>query len=371
MIFRLAAWGALLLLARPADAQLDTARIANAMTKVADWQLQHLKQPPAAMLDDPHGWSEAVFWLGMTALADRQPHYRDRVMALGADMHWQLGKRTEHADDHLIGQVWLWGAQHGAGPDVLQPMRARIDTLMTEQASAKPAQDAVRFPKCAIRLCWCDALFMSPPTLLGLSRVTGDGRYAELAFREVDQAITLLYDPEQRLFHRDDRFIGQRDGKGRRIFWSRGNGWALAGFANMLAVMDRGDPHAAFYKALFGSMAERVRKLQRKDGAWSSSLLDPGQSPETSGTGLFVYALAWGVNAGLLDRDRFMPTIERGWAALDRAVAPEGAIGGTQPISDQPGAPEPGQSQPYGAGAFLLAGNQLLILSDPTLRQQR
>lgn len=371
MILRAMAWAALLLIARPAAAQLDPVRIATVMTKVADWQLQRLKQPSSAMLDDPHGWSEATFWLGMAALAERQSQYRDRVMTLGTDLHWQLGKRPEHADDHLIGQVWLWAAQHGAGTDVLQPMRARLDTLVTEQASAKPAANAVRFPKCAIRLCWCDALFMSPPTLLGLSRATGDKRYADLALAEVDQAIALLYDPEQRLFHRDDRFIGQRDDKGRRVFWSRGNGWVLAGFANMLVVMDRNDPHTPFYTALFGSMAERVRKLQRKDGTWSSSLLDPGQPPETSGTGLFVYALAWGVNAGLLDRDRFLPTIERGWAALDRAVTPEGALGGAQPISDRPGAATPADSQPYGAGAFLLAGNQLLILSDPTLRQRR
>lgn len=370
MILRALAWAALLLLAKPAAAQLDTVRIATAMTRVADWQLRHLKQPPAAMLDDPHGWSEAVFWLGLTALAERQPQYRDRVMALGTDLHWQLGNRLEHADDHLIGQVWLWAAQQGAGLDVLKPMRARFDTLVTQQASAKAPEASVRFPKCAIRLCWCDALFMSPPTLLGLSRATGDQRYADLALAEVDQAIALLYDPEQRLFHRDDRFIGQRDDKGRRVFWSRGNGWVLAGLANMLAVMDRGDPRAARYVALFRDMADRVKDLQRQDGTWSSALLDPDQPPETSGTGLFVFALAWGVNAGLLDRDRFLRTIERGWAALDRAVTPEGALGLAQPIGDRPGAAAPADNQPYGAGAFLLAGNQLLVLSDPTLRRR-
>ncbi len=370
MILRALAWAALLLLAKPAAAQLDTVRIATAMTRVADWQLLHLKQPPAAMLDDPHGWSEAVFWLGLTALAERQPHYRDRVMTLGTDLHWRLGKRLEHADDHLIGQVWLWAAEHGAEPDVLKPMRARLDTLVTQQASAKPAGNVVRFPKCAIRLCWCDALFMSPPTLLGLSRATGDRRYADLALAEVDQAIALLYDPEQRLFHRDDRFIGQRDDKGRRLFWSRGNGWVLAGLANMLAVMDRGDPRASRYVALFRAMADRVKDLQRKDGVWSSSLLDPDQPPETSGTGLFIFALAWGVNAGLLDRDRFLPTIEGGWAALDRAVTPEGALGLAQPISDRPGAASLADSQPYGAGAFLLAGSQLLDMIDPTLRRR-
>ena len=32
--------------------------------------------------------------------------------------------------------------------------------------------------------------------------------------------------------------------------------------------------------------------------------------------GFFVYALAYGVNKGLLSADKFMPVIEKGWNAL-------------------------------------------------------
>lgn len=38
--------------------------------------------------------------------------------------------------------------------------------------------------------------------------------------------------------------------------------------------------------------------------------------------GFFVYALAYGVNKGLLSADKFMPVIEKGWNALLSAFSP-------------------------------------------------
>jgi rhamnogalacturonyl hydrolase YesR len=203
---------------------------------------------------------------------------------------------------------------------------------------------------------------MSPATLAGFSRATGDPRYADLALAEVDQSIALLYDQEQRLFYRDSRFIGVRGEHGRPLFWSRGNGWALAGLVNMLAALPPGDERAVRYRRLFRDMADRIKDLQQDDGSWPASLLDRGQAPEMSGTGLFVFALGWGVNAGLLDADRYEPAILRGWAALNRGLGPDGALGGVQPIGDRPAAARPNDHQPFGTGAFLLAGAQVLDL---------
>jgi rhamnogalacturonyl hydrolase YesR len=355
----------LVVLVSPAAARrtppVTRGEIAAALEKAADWQLQQPGTDTPTLLADPHGWSQAVFWLGLAELAERRPDsgYRDRILALGARHQWRLGHRIAHADDHLIGQTWLWAAAHGAGPESLSAMRESLDALVARQQH-RPPPGPIRFPKCAIRLCWSDALFMSPPTLAGLSRMTGDSRYADLALAEAGQTIALLYDPRQRLFHRDDRFIGARDDAGRRLFWSRGNGWALAGIANLLRALDPGDPRAASYRRLFRAMADRVKDLQRPDGSWSAALLDRRQPPETSGTGLFVFALAWGVNAGLLDRNRYAPAVLRGWAALDRAAGPDGAVGWVQPIGDRPAPAGPQDRQPYGTGAFLLAGTQVL-----------
>lgn len=353
---------ALLVLIHPPAlaSEVAPARIIAVMEKAADWQLRQLDADKPPLLKDPNGWNRAVFWLGLAELAGRRPEtgYRDRIMALGAHYQWRLGYRPDHADDHLIGQTWLWAAAHGAGPESLSGMKAGLAGLAERKAIPFNASSA-RFPTCAIRLCWSDALFMSPPTLIGLSRATGDPRYADLALAEVAQSVALLYDPDQHLFHRDDRFIAA----GNEMFWSRGNAWALAGLANMLRAMEAGDSRAAPYRTLFRDMADRVKDLQHPDGAWSASLLDRRGPPETSGTGLFVFALAWGVNSGLLDARRFTPVVLRGWSALNRAVRPDGAPAWVQPIGDRPAPAGADDAQPLGTGAFLLAGTQLLDMA--------
>jgi len=105
--------------------------------------------------------------------------------------------------------------------------------------------------------------------------------------------------------------------------------------------------------------------LQKPDGYWAPSLLDNGVAtpPESSGTGFFTYAFAWGVNAGILDAAVYRPAALRGWAALERAVQPDGMIGWVQQVSDRPDAVSADETQFYGAGAFLLAGTQMYDLA--------
>jgi rhamnogalacturonyl hydrolase YesR len=174
-----------------------------------------------------------------------------------------------------------------------------------------------------------------------------------------------LYDPQERLYYRDSRYFSPREANGAKIFWSRGNGWVLAGLARVLEYLPRDYKERPRFVRLFKDMAERVATLQRPDGYWRVSLLDPASYPipETSGTGFFTYALAWGVNAGLLERGRFEPVILRGWSALNLAVSPDGKLGFVQPVGAAPGATGPDQTEIYGAGAFLLAGSELYRLA--------
>lgn len=92
-----------------------------------------------------------------------------------------------------------------------------------------------------------------------------------------------------------------------------------------------------------------------------ASLLDPDSypSPETSATGFIVYALAYGVNEGLLDKTVMMPAIEKSWQALVKAVEKDGKLGYVQPIGADPKKVTREMTEVYGAGAFLLAGNQI------------
>jgi rhamnogalacturonyl hydrolase YesR len=95
-------------------------------------------------------------------------------------------------------------------------------------------------------------------------------------------------------------------------------------------------------------------------------LLGPENSPaETSGTGFFVFGLAWGVNRGLLDGNEYRPSIYKGWHALNRAVAKDGRLGWVQQVSDRPEQVAESDTQFYGVGAFLLAASEVAVLGGP------
>jgi unsaturated rhamnogalacturonyl hydrolase len=370
----------LMLVAAPAavaDAEpaMPTAAAILAETRrVADWQLANRADwgaMPAARpsVRNPRDWQQATFWVALTALADRDPRYRKPLIELGRELGWKLGDKPYHADDQLIARAWIWAAKNGEGGKALAPARAYYDHVLAN----RPTTDLVFAsnasgqgdPACTDRWCWCDALFMAPETLLKLAKATGDKRYADFAHAEFKSTTDYLHDPAERLYFRDSRFFDQRDAQGRKLFWSRGNGWVMAGLVGILKTLDKHDPKRGYYERLFRDMAARLVMLQKADGYWPASLLDQGPAtpPETSGTAFYTYAFAWGIEAGLLDRARYEPAAVRGWHALTRAVQPDGMLGWVQQVGDRPDSVSARETQFYGAGAFLLAGTAMADLA--------
>lgn len=333
--------------------------------RVADWQLAHREDFSHISVADastrsPIRWQQAAFYIGLTHLAERtgDARYRDALLTQGRDNGWQLAPRVFHADDQAIGAAYLYDLRNGAPRDAIAPLRARADMII----DVAPA-DALDFTPgapnagCQRRWCWSDALFMAPPVWFELSRTTGDRRYAEYADREFRAVTTKLFDPHEKLYFRDSRFIGQRTPAGARIFWSRGNGWAFAGLARIIDLLPPRDPRRAYYIGMFRQMAARLIQLQKPDGYWAPSLLDNGPaSPiETSGTAFFTYGLAWGVTRGVLDAATYQRPATRGWAALERAVDGDGMLAWVQQVGDKPDSVSAHDTQFYGAGAYLLA----------------
>ena len=344
--------------------------------RVADWQLAELgylpgRSPLPAPRAHSRSWETAAFWIGLARFTDltNEPAYRDALLAQGEKNAWQLGPGLHNADDHAIGQAYLWAAENGVGDEVLAPMRASFDTILADPPKVHLSfyfgEDGYGSAECLVRWCWCDALFMSPPAMIALSLATGDDRYAAYAFSEFQATTDFLFDPLENLYFRDSRFFGQRDAEGNKLFWSRGNGWVFAGIANILDILPAGHPRRDGFEALFRRMAARLLELQKEDGYWPPSLLAPESSPpETSGTGFFTYGLAFGVNRGLLPANDYVPAIAKGWNALARAVAASGRLGWVQQVSDRPEAVSPDDTHYYGVGAFLLAAAEVARLTE-------
>lgn len=305
------------------------------------------------------GWEQCAFYVGMIEAyrsTGRQEYWTPTLdWAQGND--WQLGSRKQHADDQCVGQVYL-DLVHIAGTEAtipfVKPTKRAFDTLLERSVNG------------ADLWWWADALFMAPPGLVRLAHVTGTRTYTTRASDLFWESTESLFDAEAGLYYRDEKYVGHRNENGKKILWSRGNGWVLAGLARILTVLPDDHPSRDRFVDQFQRMAEAVAERQQPSGYWRPSLQDADAypTPETSGTGFFCYALAWGIQNGILDHRRYGPVVERAWTALVDAVRDDGRLQWVQPVGEAPAPVQKTDTAPYGVGAFLMAGSEVAALSE-------
>jgi rhamnogalacturonyl hydrolase YesR len=332
--------------------------IESRMLLVAKWQLDNPKH-------ELYDWTNGAFYAGIFAAWEttKSPDLMQAMMEMGEKNGWKPGPRFDHADDIAISQTYLDLYRVTKDRKMLQPTIDTVERLKNEKGD----QAATK----GITWWWCDALFMAPPTLVKLSTITGDRAYLELNDRLFQQTYDLLYNKEEKLWARDATYLvnatgeGKREANGKKVFWSRGNGWVAGGLVRILKELPKDHPKREFYLAQYRSLMDRLLSLQQPDGLWRSSLLDPDSYPggEASGSGFDVYAMAWGINNSLLPRDKYLPAVKKAWIALNGLVHANGMVGWTQPIGADPKKNFNADSwEVYGAGAFLLAGSEVVKL---------
>jgi rhamnogalacturonyl hydrolase YesR len=216
------------------------------------------------------------------------------------------------------------------------------------------------------RWTWCDAMFMAPPVYAQMFNITKEPKYLEFMDKEYKVTYDFLYDKGEKLFFRDCSYFEKKETNGKKVFWGRGNAWVMGGLVKILKELPESVQSRKFYENLLLELSERVSGLQDKDGYWHASLLDPESypNPETSSSGLFVYALAYGINCGLLDKEKYLPNVLRGWDALGKAVSIDGKLGWIQPVGRDPRQTSREMTDVYGVGAFLLAGSEVYKLAN-------
>ncbi len=333
--------------------------VLTAMQRVADWQLAHMAT------NRPTGWIQAVGDLGMMALTgiSGDAKYRDAMLAKSEANGWLLPEytgRKYHADDQCIGQTYAELYFLYRENKMIAPMRERFDYILAHP----PATTSLDFSQREHGQelwSWCDALFMGPPAWLRLYTATGDPRYLDFAVTHWGQTTDYLYDQEEHFYFRDSTYFKKHEANGKKVFWSRGNGWVLAGTVWMLQYLPANHPDRSRFEQLFKDMAEKILACQQPDGLWRASLLDPESfpMPEASGSALFTYGLAWGINQGLLDRAKYEPAVRKAWPALVGCVNADGKLTHIQPAGSEPEKFAADSTQPYGAGVFLLAGSEV------------
>ena len=212
---------------------------------------------------------------------------------------------------------------------------------------------------------WCDALFMAPPLYARMSVLKNDTRYFEFMDKEFRKTYDYLFDKTEKLFYRDDSYFNKTEANGKKVFWGRGNGWAIAGIANILKSLPANSEYRNYYESIFRSLAQSLIKLQDGKGAWHASLLDPDSypAPETSCTALITYALIYGLNNGLLTQQEAYEPAIKAWNVLCEAIHENGKLGWVQPIGQDPKNVTKDMTATFGVGAFLLAATEMYKLT--------
>lgn len=337
--------------------RLTPTDVLSIMERVADWQLAHPSAHPTT------DWTQAAGDAGMLALAgiSGDPKYRDALLAIGEANGWKPGPRLYHADDLAIGQTYAGLYFLYQDPKMIAPLRSRLDAILSAPPNVESLDFHQPYDQVSQLWSWCDSLFMAPPVWMQIFAATGDERYLDFAVQNWWRTTDYLYDPSEHLYFRDSTYFDRREANGKKIFWSRGNGWVMAGLVRMLQLLPTDYPNRARFEQLFREMAEAILADQQADGLWHSSLLDPDSYPlkESSGSGFYAYALAWGVNQGMLDGAKFKLGIRKAWGALVDSVDADGKLTHVQPVGSDPKKFADDSTEVYGVGAFLLAGSEI------------
>jgi unsaturated rhamnogalacturonyl hydrolase len=164
---------------------------------------------------------------------------------------------------------------------------------------------------------WIDDMFMITAVQVQAYRATEDPKYLDRAARSMVAYLDKLQQPTGLFFHAPDS----------PFYWSRGNGWMAAGSAELLRSLPAAHPARPRILEGYRKMMASLLALQGEDGLWRQLLDHPEAWPETSGTGMFAFAMVTGVKQGWLDARTYGPAARKAWLGLVTFIDASGNIG--------------------------------------------
>ncbi len=355
----------LILLGSAADAQQlpQQGAVLRAMRLANGYFMARWPEPGAAT------WNRAVYYEGLMALYSIDPDkkYYDYAVEWGIKQQWMpLGGVADRlADDQCAGQTWIDLFGIDASAERIRNIKENIDRMVRSDG----ADDWY----------WIDALQMAMPVFVRVGVLEKDTSYFRKMYDLYHYTKTVegghgLYSSAEHLWWRDKNYVPPyKEPNGQDCFWSRGNGWVLAGLVRTLSLLPLSDPHRAEYLQNYREMLNALVPLQRTDGFWNVSLLDSAHfgGKELTGTALFTYGMAWGIREGYLDRKVYLPVVVRAWNAMtSESLHPDGMLGYVQGTAEKPGDGQPlaydkrPNVEDFGLGCFLLAGSEVFQIAE-------
>lgn len=360
--------------------------ILSIMQKVNKYQLAYLWT-----LKNDYNWIRGTYYTGVMACYQKtgDKTFLKQCLNWGKEHDWKVAPREwmdeGGANPLTCAQTWLECYKFKGQKKMIED----VQVVLADPVRLKtPASNPEKWFYEGGRI-YVDALYVGAPVLAMLYNITGDEKYLKTLDHFYWTVVNTLYDKDLHLFYRDTTFIqnpngnnikydactlaGARGGKllerqisvfDKKVVWARGNGWALGSLVRVIKYLPENTPSRQRYISLFKEFAEGVKNAQSPDGYWHVNLDDAKEfpNPESSGTGFFVYGLAWGINSGYLDASKYSDTVKRGWIALHNTVNKDGKVQWGQMVGHSPAYVVKEDSHEYVTGTFLLAASEVYQL---------
>ena len=339
----------------------------EAMMLANDYFMKLWPDPAAVIVNDKtrtsNLWTRGVYYEGLMDLMkiNNAASYLSYSLRWAEGNKWSLrfGTNSRHADPMCAGQTYL---------DLydLNPVPGHI-------AAIKTAVDGIVYSEKSDDWTWVDAIQMAMPAFAKLGVLEKNPKYWDRMFDLYLHTKNIegggLYNTKEHLWWRDKDFVPPyTTPNGKNCYWSRGNGWVIAALVRTMDLLPEDSPYYAEFMKTYLEMMDALLPLQRKDGFWNVSLTDPKDygGPELSGTALFVYGYAWGINKGIFTDKKYKKAAVKGWNAMTKkCLRPDGSLGYVQSTGKEPKDGQPlsydkmPNFQDYGLGCYLLAGKQI------------
>ena len=354
-----------------ADDVLDVTRKANNyfMAKYADPTIPtNVKKVRPSSL-----WTRAVYYEGLMALyeIDKDQRYIDYTDRWANFHQWtpRNGIKSCDADDQCCAQTYLIRYEQVKDEKMMAKVRENLDYQMQTPNDKKNATAKTKGTQPSLYgwWTWIDAIQMAMPVYMQMYRLTGETKYRDHGMAMYrwsrNECGGGLFNVKDGLWWRDADYVPPyKEPDGKDCYWSRGNGWVYAALVRCMNELPKKSKEYKELKKDFLMMSEGLLKCQREDGFWNPSLVSSNYAmPETSGTALFLYGMAWGIRQGYLKEKVYRPACDRAWAAMVKtAVHRDGFLGWMQGTGKDPSAGQPlsydkvPDFEDYGTGCFLL-----------------
>lgn len=310
-------------------------------------------------------WTRGVYYEGLMELYKINPNeaFLDYTLSWAQFHKWNMpdGVKTRNADNQCCGQTYIdLYLLDRYKEERIKNIRSCIDSMIVRNKIDD----------------WksTDALQMAMPVFARLGKIYNDDKYFDrmhemYLFTKLKHGDKGLYNSEEHLWHDKDFDATCAGANGANCYWSRGNGWVVAALVRTLEFLPNNNKYRREYETTLKEMFEALVPLQRADGYWNASLKDKDQSggKELTGTALFVYGMAWGINEGLISKKDYLPVVSKAWSALlTESLNDNGSLGDIQGNLKMPKGQTKGDtaadSEDFGLGCFLLAGSEMYRL---------